>query len=601
MTLLELNLIGVPEVILDGQPVTFARRGSIALLAYLALSRRAYPRETLATLLAGDSSEDQARKYLSNVLVDLRQHVGSYIRATRQTVVFDRSLPHRIDVEEFHAELNAALDQDAPVDLESAIALYRGEFLAGLSLAGAPDFDVWLFAQREELRGRYMQALRAEVDASLKQGAWANGITPARRLIAEEPWLEEAHRQLMLMLAHSGQRQAAIAQYHACRRVLREELDVEPTPETTALFKRMRAAMSPPRHNLPTTNSPMVGRRGEMQMLFGLLTDPKCRAVTLTGMGGSGKTRLALEVAWAFASPLTTPAEQPFADGIFFVSLADLRLSPGEAPGHALLAAWAHALDLPANSCTRELRESVIGHLKNREVLMVLDNLEGVRAGASEIEEVIRQTPDVKILATSRAPLHLEFERVLHVDGLSLPLSAEDVDDADASALFLQEARRVQVGFTLPDGQRPYLVKICEQLGGFPLALLLAARWAPVLPCSEMVRELADGVDVLATPEPDLPERHRSLRRILDSALAQLSSEERALAQRLAEMPQDADSQGEVASNRTTTDMLPGLRVLSEQALISVDSMRGTARLHPLLWRYVRGAKRARRGPIRVA
>jgi predicted ATPase len=305
-------------------------------------------------------------------------------------------------------------------------------------------------------------------------------------------------------------------------------------------------------------------------------------------------------VAWAFASPLTTPAEQPFADGIFFVSLADLRLAPGEAASHALLAAWARALDLPANSCTRELRESVIAHLKNKEVLMVLDNLEGVRPGASEIEEVVRQTPDVKILATSRAPLHLEFERVLHVDGLGLPVSAEDVEDADASALFLQEARRVQVGFNLPDGQRPYLVKICEQLGGFPLALLLAARWAPVLPCSEMVRELADGVDVLATPEPDLPERHRSLRRILDSALAQLSNEERALAQRLAEMPQDGDPQSE-ASNRTTTDMLPGLRVLSEQALISVDSMRGTARLHPLLWRYVRGSKRGRRGPIRVA
>jgi predicted ATPase len=190
---------------------------------------------------------------------------------------------------------------------------------------------------------------------------------------------------------------------------------------------------------------------------------------------------------------------------------------------------------------------------------------------------------------------------VLHVDGLSLPVSAEDVEDADASALFLQEARRVQVGFTLPDAQRAYLVKICEQLGGFPLALLLAARWAPVLPCSEMVRELADGVDVLATPEPDLPERHRSLRRILDSALAQLSTEERALAQRLAEMPQDGDPQTDAATNRTTTDMLPGLRVLSEQALISVDSMRGTARLHPLLWRYVRGAKRGRRGPIRVA
>src|ERR1051326_9217425 len=283
MTLLELNLIGVPEVILDGQPVMFARRGSIALLAYLALSRRAYPRETLATLLAGDSSEDQARKYLSNILVDLRQHVGSYVRATRQTVVFDRTQACRLDVEDFHAQLNAALEQDGLGDVESAIALYRGEFLAGLALAGAPDFEVWLFAQREELRGRYMQALRAQVDRSLRQGAWSSGIGPARRLIAEEPWLEEAHRQLMLMLAHTGQRQAAIAQYHACRRVLREELDVEPMPETTALFKRMRAAMSPPHHNLPAPSSPIVGRREEMQLLTGLLSDPDCQLVTLTG------------------------------------------------------------------------------------------------------------------------------------------------------------------------------------------------------------------------------------------------------------------------------------------------------------------------------
>ena len=89
---LELNLLGVPEVVLDGEAVTFARRGSVGLLAYLVLSRRAHAREALATLLAGDSSEDQARKYLSNVLVDLRQTLGGYIVATRQTVVFDRHL-----------------------------------------------------------------------------------------------------------------------------------------------------------------------------------------------------------------------------------------------------------------------------------------------------------------------------------------------------------------------------------------------------------------------------------------------------------------------------------------------------------------------------
>ncbi|MBV9324193.1 MAG: AAA family ATPase [Chloroflexi bacterium] len=598
MTRLELNLIGVPEVVLDGQPVVFARRGSIALLAYLALSQRAYPRDTLAALLARDGSEDQARKYLSNVLVDLRQHLGGYVRATRQTVAFDRTLPSRVDVDEFRAQLQIALGQESTSGLEKAVRLYRGEFLSGLTLADAPDFDAWLFAQREELRGQYMQALRAEVDASLRRGAWSSGITPARRLIAEEPWLEDVHRQLMLMLAHSGQRQAAIAQYHTCRRVLREELGVEPMPETTALFKRMRAAISPPPHNLPTPSSLMVGRHEQMRLLFGLLTDPDCQLITLTGMGGSGKTRLSLEVARAFASPTTAPPEQPFADGIVFVALAESPTCGTDNAGHTVLATCATALDVPSDGSLAELRERLTLYLKDRAVLLVLDNFEHLRSGAGEVYQLLGQAPHLKVLATCRAPLHLEGERVLHVDGLGLPTGPADVECAEASALFLLEARRVQVGFSLPDSQRPYLVKMCRQLGGFPLALILAARWAPVLPCSEMVRELADGLDVLSTPEADLPERHRSVPAILDSALAQLSTEERALAEALADEPREANRLPNAA--RRPSEMLPGLRRLSEQALVTIDGTCGTARLHPLLSRYVRGGTRGRRGPTRL-
>jgi DNA-binding SARP family transcriptional activator len=586
MTLLELNLIGVPEVTLDGEPVLFARRGSIALLAYLALSRRAHPREALATLLAGDSSEEQARKYLSNVLVDLRQHLGGYVRATRQTVSFDRTLAHLLDVAEFHTRLQEALDRESSTDLELAILLYRGEFLAGLSLAGAPDFDAWLFAQREELRGQYMQALRAQVDASLRQGCWSCGIAPARRLIAEEPWLEEAHRQLMLMLARTGQRQAAIAQYHTCRRILREELGMEPSPETSDLFNRLRAAISPPHHNLPPATTPMVGRAEEMRLLQGLLTDPDCRLVTLTGMGGSGKTRLAVEVARAFAAPLTAPTEQPFADGIIFVPLLETPAPDAEAAGQAILAACADALELSTAGTPDELGKDIAAHMQNRASLLVLDNLDHFQPGWGEIQQLLAQAPYVKVLATSRTPLHLEGERVLHVDGLCLPSGPADLESAEASALFLQEARRVQVGFALAESQRPHLVTMCRQLGGFPLALVLAARWAPVLPCSELVRELADSVDVLVTPESDLPERHRSVRVILDNTLAQLSSEARAVAQSLAETSTEADAPS-ITPIRASAEMLPGLRSLREQSLVWIDSAGGTAHLHPLLSRYV--------------
>jgi DNA-binding SARP family transcriptional activator len=206
-------------------PVTFARRGSIALLAYLVLSRRAHARELLATLIGGDSSDDQARKHLSNVLGDIRHGIGDYLRATRQAVTFDRRRPYRVDVDDF---------------LDARTACEYDEFLAGVSLPGAPDFEAWLLTQREELRAQFIHTLRMHMDACSTSGAWEPGIRAARRLIAVEPWFEEAHQQLMLMLMQSGQRSAAILQYSTCRRVLRAELGIEPMPETTALFERLR-------------------------------------------------------------------------------------------------------------------------------------------------------------------------------------------------------------------------------------------------------------------------------------------------------------------------------------------------------------------------
>ena len=526
------------------------------------------------------------------MLVDLRQRLGPYVRATRQTVTFDRSLPYRVDVADFQSHLDAALASGSEADLQLAIGLYRDEFLAGLTLAGAPDFDVWLFAQREELRGQFMQALRAEVDTSLERGAWSNGLAPARRLIAEEPWLEEAHRQLMLMLARSGQRQAAIAQYQTCRRVLREELGVEPMPETTALFNRLRAAVTPPQHNLPSGTSSLVGRTEEMRLLMGLLTDPDCQMVTLAGMGGSGKTRLGLEAARVFASPSAAPSEQPFPDGIIFVSLAEVSSGKGDNAARSVLAACATALDLPGTGTVAELRARIGAHLKTRALLLVLDNFEHLQPGAAEVRELLRQAPHVKMLVTSRAPLHVEGERVLHVDGLGLPSSADDVESAEASALFLQEARRVQVGYTLPPEQRAHLVEMCHLLGGFPLALVLAARWAPVLQCSDIVRELDSSLDVLATSEPDLPERHRSVRALLDATLSHLSTEERALAECLADdAPETVEQEVAAVAATTSTDRLSGLRVLSDQALVWIDSGCGTPRLHPLLSRHVRGKR----------
>jgi DNA-binding SARP family transcriptional activator len=587
MSVLELTFMGVPAVSLDGQPITFARRGSIGLLAYLALSGRVHARESVVTLLAGDTSEDQARKHLSNVLIDLHQHVGDYIIATRQTLAFDHERPYRLDVEDFERGLQHGLGADQPDDLERALALYRDDFLAGLNLRGAPDFEEWMFAEREELHGKYVLALREQVACSLRHGSWTTGISAARRLIREEPWLEEAHCQLMLMLARSGQRHAALEQYEVCRRVLREELAVDPQPETTALFNRLRASLSRPTHNLPTPGTPLIGRVDALRLLSALMLDPECRLVTIVGLGGSGKTRLAVEAARAFAMPSAPPSEQPFSDGIVFVGLADsvpMARAEESSPAVAedvLLTALGEALEAPRTSagCARE---RVVQHIHDKAMLVVLDNLEPLLAGVGVLSKLLAGAPHVKLLVTSRLPLHVPGECALPMDGVGVPTCADDLELAEASALFLHEARRVRVGFELPAAERPALVELCRTVGGLPLALILAARWTPVLNCSQMLAELARGVDLLATSETDLPARQHSMASVIESALARMPSTEQAFARSLA-LDQH---QPWLSMSTLPPHLLPCVKTLREQALLRVDSAHSSVQLHPLMELY---------------
>ncbi|MBV9602270.1 MAG: AAA family ATPase [Chloroflexi bacterium] len=600
--MLALTLLGVPEISLDGRILTFKRLGSITLLAYLVLSRRLHAREMLATLLAGDSPDDQARKLLSNLLVDIRQQVGDYLVATRQSVSFNRARPYTLDVTDFQARAANCRDGSPLEDLEAAIELYRGEFLEGLSHSVATDFESWQSAQREELRGLYMQLLRAHVDASLDQAAWDRGIQSARRLLTQEPWQEESHRQLIVMLARSGQRHAAIAQYLACRRTLREEMGVEPSPETAALFHRVRGASIAPTHNLPHPALPFVGRRRQVRQLSALLTDPDCQLVTLSGLSGSGKTSLALQVARGFAAPDSPPPEQPFPDGIFHVDLGQAASSDPSA-NLSLAAATnvlAAALEatllgaLPAD--TGDTWARVTAHLSDRAMLLVLDHFDRVQAAASVLPTLLARAPHLKLLVTSHVPLHLVGERVLHLDGLCLPESAEEIETADASALFLQEARRVALDFELSDAERAPLVRLCHRLGGFPLALVLAARWTPMLSCSAILGEVQSGMglDALTTTDADLPQRHRSLACMLERVLADVQGESRALRWATA-----------VASGTTLQsvprEFIPQLKRLAEHGLLSVNTALGTFELHPLLQAYADHADSTRPAPELVA
>src|SRR5262245_39425690 len=241
----------------------------------------------LAAFLAGDLDEEPAQKRVRNTLNDLRAAVGDHLAVTREWVAFDRERPHWIDVADFEAQVAAKADRrDAAGDASAASAaldLYRGEFLSGVELSDAPAFDEWLTLEREHLRQVQVLALQAALEAHVRGGpaATAAGVAIARQLLELEPWSEPAHRALMTLLARSGQRGAAMAQFAACRRVLADELGVDPSTETVALAGRLRAAPAAVPHNLPAPAVGLVGRGEELALVAARLADPGCRLVTL--------------------------------------------------------------------------------------------------------------------------------------------------------------------------------------------------------------------------------------------------------------------------------------------------------------------------------
>jgi DNA-binding SARP family transcriptional activator len=244
---LRLTMLGAASLTLDGAPVTgFISSKAQALVCYLAATARPQARPALADLLWGELAESDALANLRVALSNMNRLLGSHLVVTRQTVAFNGASRHWIDVAVFEAKTGPATTTSR---LQAATALYKGDFLDGLTVRNAPAFDEWLTGRREWLRQRAIQALWRLAGDYIRQEDHAAAIDALTRLLALEPWLEDAHRQLIRLLALGGQRSAALVQYETCRRILRDELGVEPMPETTDLYRRVR--LGDIRPNLP--------------------------------------------------------------------------------------------------------------------------------------------------------------------------------------------------------------------------------------------------------------------------------------------------------------------------------------------------------------
>lgn len=233
--MLELSLLGSPCAALDGIPIhgTLLHK-DLALLYYLAVSGRPQPRDSLAALLWGEISDESARRNLRKSLTELHRRVGDHLAIARDEIALEPA-HYTVDVwmlERFASNGIAAAD---PAQLQAAAALYRGEFLEGFRLHNAPDYEHWIYAMQERLRGTAVVVLTVLAEKQAQAGDLAGAIAAQRRILELEPWREESHRNLMGLLARSGQRSAALAQYKVCVKVLAAELGVQPDAATAAV------------------------------------------------------------------------------------------------------------------------------------------------------------------------------------------------------------------------------------------------------------------------------------------------------------------------------------------------------------------------------
>ncbi len=580
---LHIQLLGRFHLRFDDAPVTTLDQERLqALLAYLVLHRATpHARQHLAFLLWPDSSEAQARTNLRSLLHRLRQALpgaNDFLHVDAQVVQWRADAPYTLDVaaiERALAQAHAAEQRgDLPTQraaLAQAVELYQGDLLPGW-------YDDWVLLERERLHQVFLAALERLVVLLEQSGEYAAAIGYAQRLLRHEPLHEAAYQHLMRLHALSGDRASALRVYQTCVTVLERELGVEPSPATRTAYDRLLHMEAPPvdhpaalpatrrPHNLPIALTSFIGREAELAELARRLAEPACRLLTITGPGGVGKTRLAIQTA---ANQIAR-----FAHGVFFVPL--VAVSAAELIVPAIAAALDFAFSGPVDPITQ-----LLNYLREKQVLLILDNFEHLLAGSGMLIDILSAAPGVRLLVTSREMLHLQGEWVFQLRGLPVPPAehASELEAYSAAALFLQSAQRAHVDFVLPAGERPVVAHLCQLVEGMPLGLELAAAWARVLSCREIAQEIERNLDFLVASARDVPARHRSMRAVFDHSWNLLSLEEQRVLRQLSVFRGGFTRQ---AAEQATGASLPQLAGLVDKSLVSLTAG-GRYYMHELL------------------
>ncbi|MGH2925505.1 MAG: AfsR/SARP family transcriptional regulator [Solirubrobacterales bacterium] len=484
---------------------------SLIKLVALAPDRRVH-RERAAELLWPDRTADSAANNLHQALYVARRALEAAgadalecLALRDDMLVLSEERPVEIDATEFESAAEAARAAGTIDAYRSALALYGGELLP------EDRYEDWAASRRQALGELHLALLLELAERHADAGDPPAAIETLQRAIVDDPLHEGAHRRLMKLFTEAGRRQQALAQYQQLRQTLRREYEADPDPETRALFQEILSGRldpeapadapaetrppgarrgpasegAPARHNLPVQLTSFIGRERAMDELRRQLD--RSRLLTLTGPGGAGKTRLALEVAGE---------RLRYYDGVWLVELAALA-DPG-------LAAQETAVVLGMQLRSRHDANAALARLiGDRRLLLVLDNCEHLIGACARLaEELLHSCPGLTILATSREPLRIGGEVTVRVPSLRLPdpeleAPASKLIDFESIRLFCERAADAAPGFRLTDENARPVAEVCFRLDGMPLAIELAAARAGVLTPAQTAERLRDSLDLL--------------------------------------------------------------------------------------------------------
>jgi DNA-binding SARP family transcriptional activator/predicted ATPase len=511
---IDATLLGGFEVRVDGQLIANAQwklRHPRQLFQMLLLEPAGLPREQVLSVLWPDTDPTAAANRLHHTLHLVR---GIFLAAglsksepvallQADTVCLNPAHAVQVDVRVFSqcvARARGVADAvGVEAALQQALALYRGELAQGCPV------DEWLSGRRETLRVEFAWMLDQLAELKRKAGDDEAAISLYQQLVDLDPGNELAHRSLMELYAATDHPERAIHQYSVCKRLLRHELDVEPSPATQAVLQRIlstppatpvrgAASSSMPasrwRYQSVPYAVPLLGRDADVQALHDKLLDPVVRLLTVTGSAGLGKSRV--------AHAAVERVQERFRNGAIVVSCTGLT------DERQVANAVARALGLTLDADT-SVRAQLAGRLRPCHLLLLLDRFEHVLAAAPQLAALLQAAPELKLLVTSQVALRLDIEQVVTLPSLLQRNEAAAIDmfcrvAANAGAPVEGDAARAQVA------------AVCRRLDGNPLAIELAAGQAPMLALPQILRSLEQPLAMLTNPALDVEPPQRSLR-----------------------------------------------------------------------------------------